>query len=141
MVNKKFLLIAGAAIFILIVIIFIFTVKTSLKTPEPTPTPTPIPTITPVQAPGSITQESIKTQLEEYEDSDIKIVGQKNYQNGWAIATIRLEDTRTDDANIVLKREGERWIIIDGPGTDFDPQYLREKGAPESLIEDVNYTL
>lgn len=141
MISKKLLLVAGIVIFIIIIAIFVFTIQTSLKTPEPTPTPTPIPTITPVQAPGVITEESVKTQLEEYEDSDIKVVGQKNYQNGWAIATIRLVNVRTDDANIILKKEGERWIIIDGPGTDFDTQYLREQGAPESLIEEVNYTL
>lgn len=43
----------------------------------------------------------------------------------------------TDPGFVFYKVENNNWQIIDGPGTDFEAEELRNKGVPNSLVSKV----
>lgn len=82
--------------------------------------------------------ESIEKDTPDYASADLKAIASKRYGD-WLISTVERLDVETDPANVIYKLEGESWVVIDGPGTSFDIEYLERMGAPEEVLDKANY--
>jgi hypothetical protein len=149
--NKKifFLLIGTTLLLIIIAIILIITKqKSSHSSIKETITPTGInkTTTTPTEIQPTIdkiTQQKIikdetQQQLTSLVSVPYTISKLKQYDETWVL--LQITNPETDPANIVVKKENGSWKIIQGPGTFFNVDVLKQLGAPEELLNNVNTT-
>jgi hypothetical protein len=51
----------------------------------------------------------------------------------WAIASIEPVNSLDESANVVLKKENDKWKIVAGPRTSFGEQGLIDLGVPPDI--------
>lgn len=147
--NKKtlILLITGILFFFIVLIALFYTSQKSVpqKTTDlPSPTSfiqkeTPDKSIEISSEEKLILEKQIAPELEKRTAVEYGISKIKAYENSWAI--IQIVNPSTDPANIILRKENGQWRVIFGPGTYFDEQELKDFGAPQNVIDDVNGSL
>lgn len=61
--------------------------------------------------------------------------------SGYLIAAVVPTKDLTDPASIILKKKGQKYELIAGPGTHFEYSYLIERGVPLEVTREANQIL
>jgi len=54
--------------------------------------------------------------------------------NGWSVVIITPKSTDYDTGVVIMKKNGDKWVVAAGPGTDFDSDQLSLLGVPSEII-------
>jgi len=154
--NKKlFIGISGFLILLFVCLslyLFLFARKNIHKTSSPVfffTSPTPTLPNNSLQFPASTTLMHIENNAT-FSSNDKKEIDTLLYQNAgfiktdnvdsgyyisgdWAIASIEPVNSLDESANVVLKKENDKWKIVAGPRTSFGEQGLIDLGVPPDI--------
>lgn len=147
--NERMLfIVGGVSIVFIIIIVTIIRMNSAMQPMEPGVAPTPTQgasgaTSIPLQNDQStsfqeqaVIEEQVRPQLASKITISYTVAKIKTYEENWAIMEVTA--AQTDPAHVVIRKQNEKWIVVLGPGTYFEEAQLRNIGAPESLIREVN---
>jgi hypothetical protein len=158
--NKKFVKTILIFLFIIIasfVYSVVFTKKgSSSQTSQLNPTQSPKTTLANTQSSSTITLRE-KQEIDNITVSNVQkilsgnnigVTGLKVFGN-YAIETIYSKspasttadgEYTTENANVILRKENEKWGIIAGPANYFDQDFLNSLNLPVEVIKEANNT-
>jgi len=90
-----------------------------------------------------VTKEEIDPEIGKHFGSDYEIKEVTFYENrSWAVVILTPLTFTTDEALVVYKKEGDKWHLFLGPGTDFsdlEPNLLEQ--IPNSVKEAIGLSI
>lgn len=99
--------------------------------------PTEQPTPTPNESKEAVEiKTQMKPQIEQNVAGPYEVSRVKVYQNIWSLTQLYMPSAGY--ANVILKKEGNSWKVVSGPGSYFSPEELNKIGAPQALKDDIN---
>ncbi len=78
-----------------------------------------------------------KSLSDTFTESELKLTNFKGDRN-FAIALLYSTNEDVDPGFVLMKNNGGSWELVYGPVTDPDPEALKQLGAPQTLIDQID---
>lgn len=78
-----------------------------------------------------------KSLSDKFTANELKLTNFKEDQN-WVIALLYSANEDIDPGAVFMKKNGSDWELVYGPVTDPDPEALKQLGAPQTLIDQID---